>query len=332
MYIVGLIGIVVLTIVAILFSAYARGNFTPRFTFTLEAQQMGEGIVAGSDVKMNGLKIGQVVEVETKGATQQRLKIGIEPYAAKNIATNVQARFVSSNTLGMSSVELFYRVAPGPQLAESGVIVLPADSKTVTVTSVFRKITTTLGKVKGDNAGTIMDTFMFEGGSEGISNIIRTAIELGQTKIGNTTLIEQDPRPIIEMADGMTTEGARLVTEALAGYRSLSPKITHLLNQPDNIDAVVRFIGTLIGDVGGLVWRQRSSVTKLVDAAISILEPVGIAFKGANGFYRRVPQLVDRINKSFAKGANGAVSMKIQVILASMPYLAGDPNAIGGSR
>ncbi|GAB20128.1 Mce family protein [Gordonia effusa NBRC 100432] len=332
MYVVGLVGVAVLAIIAVAFSSYARGNFTPRFEFTVEAQQLGEGIVAGSDVKMNGLKIGQVVEVETKGATSQRLVIGIEPYASKNIATNIQARFVSSNTLGMSSVELFYRGAPGPQLAENGTITLPADSKTVTVTSIFRKITTTLGRVKTDNAGTLADTFMFEGGSAGIANIIRTAIELGQTKVGNKTLIEQDPRPIIDMADGMVTEGARLLAEALGGYRTLAPKINHLLNQPDNIDAVVKFIGMIIGDAGSIFRRGGDNVTKIIDAIISIGEPVGIAFRGANGFYRGVPKLIDRIDKTFVKNSNGTVSMKLQVILASMPYLAGDPAAIGGSR
>src|SRR4051812_5587565 len=116
----------VILVAAIAFTAYAKGDFQSKFVVNIEAAQVGEGIAPGADVKMDGLRIGQVTKIESRGATEQFLQIAVEPDSSGYLADNVQARFVSSNTLGMTALELFYTGERGTPLHDGSTITLPA--------------------------------------------------------------------------------------------------------------------------------------------------------------------------------------------------------------
>ncbi|MEU0544463.1 MlaD family protein, partial [Nocardia sp. NPDC005978] len=319
----GIAGAVVLTLVSVLFTTYAKGGFAEKFILNIEAQQVGEGIVAGADVKMDGLRIGSVTRVESRGAESQFVQLALEPENARFLADNVRARFVSSNTLGMTALELFYLGARGAPLADGATITLPGDSQTVTVTTVIRMVGEQIGKIDASPAERIGQVLSFEGSADGIGKMIATAIDIGRMKVGDQMLVGLDPR-------GGLREGARLSQDlvqvsrgALEVFRAQSDRIAFLTDRHDDLEAIVLLIGQVIGDAIRIF--PQPGFTQVIDALLSVLHPIAGATGGLTDFYTRLPQLLDRIDKSFVANPDGTVSLRLQLLLAGLPYLGGDP-------
>ncbi|NNH70966.1 MCE family protein [Nocardia uniformis] len=321
----GIAGGAVLLVISLVFTAFVKGGFAPKFTVNIETEQVGEGIFEGADVKMDGLRIGQVALVESRGVDEQFVRIAIEPEDARFLADNVRARFASSNTLGMTALELFYTEPRGTPLRDGATIQLPKDSQTVTVTSVIRAVGEQLGKIDTGPAGRIGAVLSFEGSSEGIGRMIATAIELGRMKVGDgdEILVGIDPRPVIREGAAASGDLVRLSHDVLQTFRAQSARINYLTTHSEDVEAIATFVGKVIGDLIN-IFPQREFVT-VVDAVLSLVGPIGKAAGGITSFYHRIPMLLDRIDQSFRANPDGTVSLQVQLLLAQMPYLAGDP-------
>ncbi|WP_067813155.1 MlaD family protein [Nocardia inohanensis] len=324
--ITGVVGGAVLMTVSLLFTTYVKGGFTPEFIVNIAAEQVGEGIVEGADVKMDGLRIGQVSKIETRGADSQFVRLSLEPQNAKFLADNVKARFVSSNTLGMTALELFYLGPRGKQLSNGATVTLPRDSQTVTVTTVVRTVGEQFGKIDAEPIGRIGKVLNFEGSADGIGKMISTAIDIGRMKVGDEMLVGLDARPSLQQGAAASGDLVRVSHDVLVGFRAQAARLAFLTGHHDDLEAVATLIAQVIGDA--LQIFPQPGFSSVVDALISVLDPIGGAAGGLTSFYTRIPQLLDQIDKSFVANPDGTVSMKIQLLLAGLPYLAGDPKSV----
>ncbi|QLY29515.1 MlaD family protein [Nocardia huaxiensis] len=322
----GLVGGAVLLVVSMLFATYVKGGFSPKFTINIEAEQVGEGVVEGADVKMDGLRIGSISRIETQGAEKQLLQIKVEPEAAKFLADNMQARFISSNTLGITAVELFYLGPRGNRLSDGATVTLPKDAKTVTVTSVIRMVGDQLAKIDTGPAARIGAVLSFEGSAEGIGKMIGTAIDIGRMKVGDDILVGLDPRPGIQEGARLSEDAKSFARSALEVFRAQSARIAFLTERHDDLEAIVTLIGQVIGDALGIV--PQPGFTQFIDAVLSILHPISGAAGGLTSFYTRLPQLLGQVDKAFVTNPDGTVSLQVQLLLAGLPYLAGDPKVV----
>ncbi len=331
LFVMGIAGAVVLTVITLVFSMYARGQFVSTFALRIESEQLGEGIVAGSDVKLNGLRIGQVTRVESVGTGNQELDIAIDLGQADALTDNLAARFVSSNTLGMSSIELYPGPGQGAKLANNSTIRLGKDSRTVTVTAVLRKLTSTIGEVNGDSVGTV--TSVFKDNSAGIANMIKTLIDVGSLTVDGEMVVGLDPRPAIGMLNDVSGSVARDVTGLADGLRENRSKLHFFVEHPDETAALINALALGFGGIGNLLKVRERDLIKLVDALLSFGIPIGTGIHGITDFYNRVPELIDRVDRSFVN-QGGTTSLQLQVILRGMPYLAGEPvpASTGGGR
>lgn len=322
----GVVGGALLLVLSLLFTSYAKGGFAPKFIVNIEAEQVGEGIVDGADVKMDGLRIGAVTAVESRGADKQFVRIAVDPANAEFLADNVRARFVSSNTLGMTALELFYLGPRGNRLADNATITLPRDSQTVTVTTVIRMVGEQLGKIDPGPIGRIGKVLDFEGSADGIGKMISTAIDLGRMKLGDQMLVGVDPRPGIQQGAEFTASLSGTARSALTLFREQSARISFLVDHHDDLEAIVSLVGQVIGDA--LKIFPNTGFASVLDALVSIVKPISGAVDGLSSFYSRIPQLLDAIDKSFVAGPDGSVALNIQLLLAGLPYLAGDPKTV----
>ncbi|MFB7716982.1 MlaD family protein [Nocardia sp. NPDC056100] len=322
----GLVGGAVLVVISLLFTTYIKGGFTPAFTVNIEAQQVGEGIVEGSDVKMDGLRIGQVAQIESRGAESQFVKLSVTPENAKFLADNVRARFVSSNSLGMTALELYYLGPRGKPLRDGATITLPKDSQTVTVTSVVRLVGDEISKVDSGPVGRIGSVLDFDGSAEGIGKMIATAIDIGRIKVGDDILIGVDPRPALRDAASGTKDLTNVARGALEIFRAQSDRLAFLTERHEDLEAISSFIGKVIGDLIRIF--PQPGLTQVIDAVVSVLSPISNAAGGLTSFYTRLPQLLDQVDRAFVANPDGTVSLQVQLLLAGLPYLGGDPKVV----
>lgn len=325
----GVAGGAVLLAVSLLFTTAVKGGFAPEFIVNIQAEQVGEGIVEGADVKMDGLRIGQVSRIESRGAESQFVQLSLAPENAKFLAENVRARFVSSNTLGMTALELFYLGPRGKQLEAGATITLPKDSQTVTVTTVIRAVGEQLGKIDPAPAGRIGQVLAFEGSADGIGKMISTAIEMGRMKVGDEILVGLDARPGLAQGAEASADLVRLSHDALALFRAQAARIAFLTDRHDDLEAIVSLVAQVVGDAFQIF--PQPGADSVLDALISAVTPLGGTAGGLTSFYTRIPQLLEQIDKSFVANPDGTVSMKIQLLLAGLPYLAGDPKVVAAA-
>ncbi|GAB0101757.1 hypothetical protein JMUB6875_07210 [Nocardia sp. JMUB6875] len=319
--ITGVVGGAVLLVISLLFTTYVKGGFAEQFVVNVEAQQVGEGIVEGADVKMDGLRIGSVARIETQGTDRQFVQLSVRPENAKFLADNVRARFVSSNTLGMTALELFYLGPRGTPLRNGATITLPRDSQTVTVTSVIRMVGEQFGKIDTDPIGRIGQVLNFEGSADGIGKMVATAIDIGRMKVGDQMLVGLDPRPGIQSGADFSGDVKRVARDALTLFREQAGRISFLVDHHDDLEAIVTLITQLIGDALKII--PQPGFPALADGLLSLLRPVSGAVDGLTSFYNRVPQLLDRMDQAFVVNPDGSVGFRVQLLLAGLPYLAG---------
>ncbi|MFE3189638.1 MlaD family protein [Nocardia sp. NPDC059240] len=323
---IGVVGGTVLLTISLLFTTFVKGGFKPEFTVNIQAEQVGEGVFEGADVKMDGLRIGEVTKVETQGVDRQFMRITVDPKDAKFLADNVQARFVSSNTLGMTALELFYLGPRGRALHDGATVAIPKDSQTVTVTSVIRMVGQQLAEIDTGPVGRIGSVLSFDGSTEGIGRMIATAIDIGRMKVGEDILVAIDPRPALNSAASGTADLTVAARGVLDGFRANASRVAFLTDRHDDLEAIITFVGKVIGDLINIF--PQPEFNSVVDALLSLATPISKTAGGITSFYDRLPMLLDQVDKAFTPNPDGTVSLQVQLLLAHMPYLAGDPKLI----
>ncbi|WP_280255051.1 MlaD family protein [Nocardia wallacei] len=120
----GLAFLVVLAAVSGLMIARSQGAFRDTVRVTAELVNVGDGLPAKSDVKYQGVLVGQVTEVvpSTDGGPNH-VHIDMKPGQLSGIPATVTARVVPSNVFAVPSIQLVYNgrgapLAPGARIPE----------------------------------------------------------------------------------------------------------------------------------------------------------------------------------------------------------------------
>ena len=132
----GIAMLAVAAVVLVLLMMRYQGKFDEYTEVTAQLNDVGDGLIAGADVRYNGLIVGSVDSIETTdGGTADAVKsvrINLDPDQAKGIPVNTTARTVPSNLFGVNSVQLLQPEHPSAERLRSGTKI-PADTTEATI-------------------------------------------------------------------------------------------------------------------------------------------------------------------------------------------------------
>ncbi|WP_280270235.1 MlaD family protein [Nocardia wallacei] len=213
----GLAFLVVLAAVGGLMIARSQGAFRETIRVTAELVNVGDGLPAKSDVKYQGVLVGQVTEVtpSTDGGPNH-VHIDMKPGHLSGIPATVTARVVPSNVFAVPSIQLVYNgkgapLTPGARIPED------RSQETVrlqTSLTALSRIAAAAGRSGSDPALGILAVVERATAGHG-SEAVRAGAEL--TRISQA------------LNDAMAPDGTGstldALTQALNGLRSSAPEL-----------------------------------------------------------------------------------------------------------
>lgn len=137
----GVVFAAVLMLGAGLLLAVSQGAFAERFRARALLSDVGDGLPVGSDVKLRGVLVGRVAEVDSvPGQAEHTVRLDLLPEHAAGIPASVKARIIPTNVFGAPSVQLVAEPGDVRPLAEDAVILADTSVETVKMQTALDKL------------------------------------------------------------------------------------------------------------------------------------------------------------------------------------------------
>ncbi len=175
----GLVFLAVLAGLIGLSIAFYQKAFAPVVLVTLETDRVGNQLAPPSDVKVNGVLVGEARAVETtpEGA---RVQLALDPAQVDSLPRNVEARILPKTLFGEKYVELVLPEAPARQTLAAG-DVIPQDRS-----EAAREFSTAL-----DNLLPLLQTLQPDTVSTTL-NAVSSSLRGRGDRIGNNLVLARD--------------------------------------------------------------------------------------------------------------------------------------------
>ncbi len=142
----GLITVLVILGIVLLAAGLFAGSFTKTVPLSLISDRAGLVMNPDAKVKMRGVVVGRVGNIETLPDGKAKLQLNMDPEALKLIPANTQAQIASSTVFGAKFVELVAPQNPSAQKMQPGTV-LDGQHVTVEVNTVFQQLRNVLDKI-----------------------------------------------------------------------------------------------------------------------------------------------------------------------------------------
>jgi virulence factor Mce-like protein len=319
-------GVAFLVVLALLLglsvAAYNKA-FTEVATVTLETDTAGNQLQEASDVKVRGVIVGEVREIEasTEGAT---IELALQPEYLEQIPADVSARLLPKTLFGERYVALQLPENPGGErLADGDVIGQDRTENAIELQRVIDDTLPLLQAVHPDDLsftlGAVADALRGRGDSLG-ANLASTGAYFGEI---NTVLpeLQADISGLADFAD--TYDGA--ADDLLAVLDNLAITNTTVVDQEEQLRRTFT-VGTTSSNVtAGFLERNERNIISLAETSRPVL---GVFAKYSpvypcllEGLARSVP----RIGETFGTDGDPALNLNIVFTFPPRnPYQPGD--------
>jgi phospholipid/cholesterol/gamma-HCH transport system substrate-binding protein len=129
--------VIFLAAVVFVTSALFSGTFTSYVPITLTSDRSGLVMEPGGKVKMQGVEVGRVGDVESGDPVS--LKLEIFPDQLQYLPANIGAQIRATTAFGAKFVDLTYPVDPSPQHLQAGAVI-EASNVSTEVNTVFQNL------------------------------------------------------------------------------------------------------------------------------------------------------------------------------------------------
>ena len=245
MRIAGVAFIVVLIMLIALTIAFYNKAFTPVVNVVLEADRAGNQLGTPADVKVNGVIVGEVREVE---ATEDgaRIDLALAPDKIDTIPTNVTARLLPKTLFGEKYVELVLPQQPSAQTLEEGDVIPQDRSQTAREFSqALDNLLPLLRTLKPEQVSTTLNALSttLRGRGERLGNNFVLAGDYLEQFNPEIATLGEDFRGIADFAD--TLDAA--APDFLAVLENLSVVNRNLVDQEQELEGFLRTTSSFSG-------------------------------------------------------------------------------------
>lgn len=297
--------------------------FSSFVTVTLQAGKIGNQLIERSDVKVRGLIIGTVANIEptTDGAT---LKLELNPQDAKMVPSNVSARFLPKTLFGERFVALQLPEDPSPQSLRDG-DVIPQDrsSSAVELSKALNNLLPVLQAVEPQKlSGTLtaISTALNGRGEELGQTLSELGDYLGRLN-PHVPKLQQNLQELAEFS-GHLSDAAPQLVQALDNLRTTSRTV---VDQRQNLQTLYGTLTTASVDLRAFLEANRENIIALGETARPTLE---LLAKYAPEYPCVIGQMADvlpKVDKALGKGTGQpGLHATIEITTNRGPYEPGE--------
>lgn len=258
-------------------SALFTGSFRSYVPVTLTAERSGLVMEPGGKVKLRGVQVGRVAEVDGGNGPSQ-IALEIYPDQVPHIPANIEAQIKATTAFGAKYVDLIYPEHPSPQRLAAGAV-LHSRNVSTEVNTVFQNLVNVLNHV--DPAKFNATLTALADGVRGKGEIIGQAItDNNHVLLALNPRIEQvrqNWRSVTAFNDTYSTAAQDILTTLQAS----STTATTIINQASDLDALLlNAIGVSRAGINLLGPNQANLIR-----SINVLEPTTNLFMKYNPEY-----------------------------------------------
>ncbi|MQY16021.1 hypothetical protein SRB5_62130 [Streptomyces sp. RB5] len=320
----GLVFLLVLAVLVWLSVAIYDKQFTDTVTVTVETSSVGNEMHPYAEVKMRGVVIGEVREIETRGGGEgARLVLAMKPDKVGSVPSDVQARMLPTTLFGERFVSLEVPEGSSAEpLREGSVIPQDRSANAIELEQVLDHSLPLLTAVKPEKLSATLTA-------------MSTALDGRGEKLGDT-LVELD-KHLKELNPHLPTlnEDIRQLVEFSQLYADTAPDIIDALRDATHTSATIaeqrENLGSLYGAMTGatqnldtFLKQNRENIIRLTGdsrASVELLARYSPAF-GCT--LRTMADFVPVMDKALGKGTNKpGLHINVEVRPARGKYVPG---------
>lgn len=318
-------GIAVLVAAAVVAAAWwaTEPDHSGQVQFAVTASNLGDGVSTDTAVRLRGMSIGSVIDVEPRGPQQQVVTVSVEENHLDELTTAMHTRFVSSNIFGSTALELIPR--PDGQPITPGSTLDLGDVGDYTVTTVLRDSGRLLLDVVSPELSASIDS------AADLTHQMAPLLATSLLVMRNIARTQNEPLSELLPKFADVSEGIAVFTPSALNTLSAIASVEELEDEfrtqqaSETITEVSHLVLALSGEIVGSLGPTSDAVDMLLD----ILIPMNQSLKSVT------PDQVAR----FTEGAGGAlhhqddrVVLGVDVLVDTFPAFRVPLETTGGTR
>ncbi|WP_067828019.1 MlaD family protein [Nocardia inohanensis] len=147
---VGAVALAIVLVVTAVWTAYRSQKTEPGLPISLRTEQIGDGVLVGTEVRANGVVVGKVTAIDPDQQGTQRISLRLDDSRMFGLDDSLLVDYAPANLFGISEVEL--RKGPGGSPLRSGTVIdltgrKAADVYDATMGSILRSMSQMGGSV-----------------------------------------------------------------------------------------------------------------------------------------------------------------------------------------
>lgn len=293
-----------------------RTRTDDRMTVTLLTAEVGAGIVTGSEVRFNGVPVGEVATIAPRGDGAQRLELKVDGAQLPGLTDSLTVEYAPGNLFGISEIELL-RGAGGSALRDGAVVRLldPARAADHTVATLLDRLAATTGEVLTPELTTTLGQVATN--LRAFTPILAALVE--SSRAVAETQRYQPSYLIARYAGGL--RGAPPFLDGMIRLLDQLNKVEYLRDHEPEFSAAIDMVGQ---DIFAAVGRLGSSAKAGLGGYTTMLTPllaaVAAAVPNPRGASTDLRELLSRVDGAFTDGPDGPV-LNLAVELDLVPVL-----------
>ncbi|WP_157554922.1 MlaD family protein [Nocardia crassostreae] len=310
----GLIAIVAVVAIVAVWSM-GRGGDTSALRIQLRAMRIGEGVVEGTSVRLDGVTVGRVDRVGPADGDRVLLTLDLNPSLATGLTDALTVDYAPENLFGISTVAL-HRAPGGTALHNGSVLDLGDRVNDVTMGALLRQLTQTSNEVFTPELTTMLNQF---------GDNLRAFTPLLQTMVSMSRTIADTQR----YAPSYLIDQYASVFNGVGAFSSATFK---LLDAVLNIEvfqhdrAQYDYALTVLNDqafplIGAVGAAARTHFLGYTDMLTPLVAAIAATVPDPATSRAQVTELIDRLNRVFSDTPDGP-AVNLAVTLRGVPGIA----------
>lgn len=308
-------------LIALSLAVYNKA-FSKFVTVTLQSESVGNQLLERSDVKLHGMNVGQVseIEAETRGAT---LTLRLDPESATEIPANVSARIVPKTLFGERYVE--FRTPDSPAdatIADGDVIPRSRTSSATELSKVMNNLLPVIRAVKPEKLSVTLSSLSnaLDGRGESIGE---TLSELGEyiDKLNpHVPELEHDLDELATFADNLD----EAAPDAIDALDNLVTTTKTVVDKRLDLQRLYSTLGVAADDTRDFLAANKQNLVQLVDTARPIADLLAKYAPEYPCVIGQMADLVPRVDKALGAGTDKpGLHAMIEITVTRGKYEAG---------
>ncbi|WP_067540031.1 MlaD family protein [Nocardia crassostreae] len=316
---VGAVAIALVVAVLAAWSLYRSQKDEAGLPISLRTEQIGDGVLVGTDVRMNGVLIGKVTEIEPDQRGTQRIGLRLDESRLFGVDDSVLVDYAPANLFGISEIEL--RRGPGGAPLRAGAVLDMTGAKATavydaTMGSMLRSMSQVGGSVLTPQMASVIAQAAAD--TEALTPLAQAIITAART------VTENQKMPMSELFGelGPAFDGGGQFAGATVQAVDMIRSLQRLQQDRDGFDQRLSLVtGQLLPVLAGTLGTAGSELSGFTDMLAPLLAMLAQMVPRPQQSSAELTALLNNLRAAMPDNGQGPV-LNVEVDLRGVPAVA----------